>query len=41
MASLRNLAITILHMAGHTNLAAGLRHHAHNPTRPLNTVLAS
>jgi predicted transposase YbfD/YdcC len=41
MASLRNLAITILRLTGHTNIAAGLRHHAHNPTRPLNAILAS
>jgi predicted transposase YbfD/YdcC len=41
MASLRNLAISILRMTGHTNIAAGLRHHAHNPTRPLNAVLTS
>jgi predicted transposase YbfD/YdcC len=41
MASLRNLAIAILRLTGHTNIAAGLRHHAHNPARPLNAVLAS
>jgi predicted transposase YbfD/YdcC len=41
MASLRNLALTILRLTGHTNIAAGLRHHAHNPTRPLNAILAS
>lgn len=41
MASLRNLAISILRLTGQTNIAAGLRHHAHNPTRPLNAVLAS
>jgi len=41
MASLRNLAISILRQTGHTNIAAGLRHHAHNPTRPLNAVLTS
>ncbi len=41
MASLRNLAITILRLTGHTNIAAGLRHHAHHPTRPLNALLAS
>jgi len=41
MASLRNLAISILRLTGHTNIAAGLRHHAHNPTRALNAVLAS
>jgi len=38
MASLRNLALTILR---HTNIAAGPRHHAHNPTRPLNAMLTS
>jgi predicted transposase YbfD/YdcC len=37
MASLRNLAISILRLTGHTNIAAGLSHHAH----PLNAVLAS
>jgi hypothetical protein len=41
MASLRNLAITILRLAGETNIAAALRHHAHNPTRPLNALLNS
>jgi hypothetical protein len=41
MASLRNLAIAILRLTGHTNIAAGLRHHAHNATRPLNAILAS
>jgi hypothetical protein len=41
MASLRNLAISILRLTGHSNIAAGLRHHAYNPTRPLNAVLTS
>jgi hypothetical protein len=41
MASLRNLAVAILRLTGHTNIAAGLRHHARNPTRPLNAILAS
>lgn len=41
MASLRNLAVAILRLTGHANIAAGLRHHAHNPTRPLNAILAS
>jgi len=41
MASLRSLAVTILRLTGHANIAAGLRHHAHNPTRPLNAILAS
>jgi predicted transposase YbfD/YdcC len=41
MASLRNLAITILRLTGETNIAAALRHHASNPLRPLKTVLTS
>jgi predicted transposase YbfD/YdcC len=41
MASLRNLAITILRLAGETNIAAALRHHASNPNRPLTAVLNS
>lgn len=35
MASLRNLAISALRQAGHTNIAAALRHTSRNPTRPL------
>jgi predicted transposase YbfD/YdcC len=35
MASLRNLAIGILHSRGHTNVAAALRHNARDATRPL------
>ncbi|MFD9706413.1 ISAs1 family transposase [Lentzea sp. NPDC059081] len=35
MASLRNLAISALRLHGHTNIAAGLRAMARNPTRPL------
>jgi predicted transposase YbfD/YdcC len=41
MASLRNLAITILRLAGETNIAAALRHHASNPNRPLTALLNS
>ncbi|POX58712.1 ISAs1 family transposase [Streptomyces sp. Ru62] len=37
MASLRNLAIGALRHAGHDNIAAGLRHHARHPRRPLTT----
>ena len=33
MATLRNLAIGILKMAGHTNIAAACRHHARDATR--------
>jgi predicted transposase YbfD/YdcC len=35
MASLRNLAINALRLAGHTNIATGLRHTARDFTRPL------
>lgn len=35
MAGLRNLAISALRLAGHANIAAGLRHTARNHTRPL------
>ncbi|OAA27108.1 hypothetical protein UG55_1010125, partial [Frankia sp. EI5c] len=38
MASLRNLAIAILRLAGTTNIAAGIRYHARRPERPLQTI---
>jgi predicted transposase YbfD/YdcC len=38
MASLRNLAITILRLTGET-IAAALRHHAPRPCRPLQTIM--
>jgi predicted transposase YbfD/YdcC len=37
MAALRNLVITALRLAGVTNIAAALRHHAREPHRPLAT----
>jgi len=37
MAALRNLVITALRLAGVTNIAAALRHHARDPHRPLST----
>jgi len=37
MAAPRNLVITALRLAGHTNIAAALRHHARDPQRPLTT----
>jgi predicted transposase YbfD/YdcC len=37
MAALRNLVITALRLAGVTNIAAALRHHARDPHRPLDT----
>jgi hypothetical protein len=39
MASLRNLAIIILRLAGTTSIAAALRHHARRPDRPLQTIM--
>ena len=39
MASLRNLAITILRLTGHASIAAALRHHARRPARPLQTIM--
>jgi predicted transposase YbfD/YdcC len=38
MATLRNLAITILRLAGATSIAAALRHHSRRPSRPLHTI---
>jgi len=38
MATLRNLAITILRLAGATSIAAALRHHSRRPGRPLQTI---
>jgi predicted transposase YbfD/YdcC len=37
MAALRNLAITALRLSGATNIAAALRHHARDSSRPLTT----
>ncbi len=39
MASLRNLAIAILRLTGVTNIAAGTRHHARRPERPLEAIM--
>jgi hypothetical protein len=39
MASLRNLVITILRLAGTTSVAAALRNHARRPGRPLRTIM--
>ena len=39
MASLRNLVITILRLAGMTNIAAALRYHARRPSRPIRTIM--
>lgn len=39
MASLRNLVITILRLAGTTSIATALRYHARRPSRPLQTIM--
>ena len=39
MASLGNLAITLLRLSGATSIAAALRCHARRPTRPLRTIM--
>jgi hypothetical protein len=39
MASLRNLAVTILRLAGASSIAAALRYHARRPSLPLPEVL--
>ena len=39
MASLRNLAITILRLTGDTNIAEALCRHAGRPDRPLKTIM--
>jgi Transposase DDE domain len=38
MATLRNLAISILKITGHTSIAAACRHHARDATRTLSTL---
>lgn len=35
MAALRNLIISVIRLAGETNIAAALRRHAAQPSRPL------
>jgi hypothetical protein len=39
MASLRNLAVTVLGLTGETSIAAALRHNARRPSRPLQTIM--
>ena len=41
MATLRNTAISLLRLAGATNIAAGLRHHAARTQRPITLLLTS
>jgi hypothetical protein len=39
MATFRNLVISLHRLAGATNIAAALRHHARNATRPLQLLM--
>ncbi len=41
MATLRNTAISLLRLAGHTSIAAALRHHARDPGRPIDLILTT
>ncbi len=41
MATLRNTAISLLRLAGHTRIAAGLRHHSRNPHRALDLITSA
>ncbi len=41
MATLRNTAISLLRLAGVTNIAAALRHHARHPQDAVNLLLTS
>lgn len=41
MASIRNLAISLLRLAGHTNIAKALRHNARKPKRAIKLILTS
>jgi len=38
MATLRNLTIGIMKLAGHTSIAAACRHHSRDATRTLTTL---
>lgn len=41
MAGIRNLVISLLRLAGHTNIAKALRHNARNPKRAITLVMTS
>ena len=40
-ATLRNTVLSLLRLAGHTNIAAALRHHARDAHRPIELLLTS
>ncbi|MBM9837372.1 hypothetical protein JO861_12490 [Rhodococcus hoagii] len=35
MATIRNTIVSVLRLAGHDNIAAGLRHHSRSPLLPV------
>ena len=41
MATLRSLAISLLRLDGHTNIASANRHHARDPQRTLKLLQAT
>lgn len=41
MATLRNTAISLLRLAGHTRIAKALRHHTRDPRRPIELILTA
>jgi predicted transposase YbfD/YdcC len=41
MATLRNLAVSVLRIHGATNIAHATRHHAWDPLRPVKLLLAT
>ena len=41
MAALRNLTISLLRLAGHTNIARALRHHARHPDQAIAMVTST
>lgn len=41
MAALRNLVISLLRFAGHTNIARALRQHARHPHRAISLVTSA
>jgi len=41
MAGIRNLVLSLLRLAGHTNIAKALRHNARKPKRAVKLVLTS
>ena len=41
MATLRNTAISLLRLAGHTKIATALRHHGRSTSRPIELLLTA